>query len=252
MELTLTDARRLVPWYSAERPGYEAAAGHVLTTGNGRAWADRWPDPQVVLLGTADYFVLRGSPDAVRPAELADVVRGFVDAPAQFAPVLRQAAPRMATWQRLVYALDQVTDQAAAHVRTVPARRLTADDVPALAALSDRSSWIYSTWGGPLGAAASGRAWGAFVGGRLASVACTFFDGLRHEDVGIVTEPAYQRRGLSTACVAGLCRDILARGRRPSWSTSLDNLASQRVAVKVGYRQVRTDVLYLINIDPPA
>jgi predicted GNAT family acetyltransferase len=95
-------------------------------------------------------------------------------------------------------------------------------------------------------------AWGGFIGGRLAAVACTFFAGRGHEEIGVVTEPGYRGRGLSAACAAGLCGDIVARGRIPSWTTSPDNAASMRVAEKLGFTFQRRDVLYVVGIPIPA
>jgi predicted GNAT family acetyltransferase len=92
---------------------------------------------------------------------------------------------------------------------------------------------------------------GAFDGTRLVSIAATFFLGVRHEELAVVTEPAYRGRGLSTGCVAALCRDVLARGRVPSWSTGRDNTASRREAEKAGFTLVRHDVLYVVGVDVP-
>ena len=105
-------------------------------------------------------------------------------------------------------------------------------------------------WGA--GPGNSGYSWGTFVDGELAAVACTFFLGRSYEDVGVVTVPKFQRRGLSTACAAALCRDIRTRGHQPIWSTSPDNAASLRVAEKLGLRVDRQDVTYVIGIDIPA
>lgn len=83
------------------------------------------------------------------------------------------------------------------------------------------------------------------------SVAVTFFVGERHEEIGVVTDPAHRGRGLSTACTAALVRDIRARGRRPSWTTSPDNIASRGVAARLGFVHVRDDVLYAVRTEIP-
>jgi predicted GNAT family acetyltransferase len=124
-------------------------------------------------------------------------------------------------------------------------RRLDADDASHVARLSPSLAWIAATWGSPASLATSGYAWGAFVDQRLCSLACSFFVGERYEDVGVVTEAVVRGQGLSTACAAGLCGDILGRGRRPSWSTSLDNTASRRVAKRLGFVEQRRDRLLL-------
>jgi predicted GNAT family acetyltransferase len=99
--------------------------------------------------------------------------------------------------------------------------------------------------------ATTGLAWGAFIKGRLASVACTFFLGDQYEEIGVVTEPEFRGRGLSVACSGALCLDIQRRGRYSSWTTSPDNTASLRVAQKLGFSLHHHDCLYVIGHDPP-
>ena len=112
-------------------------------------------------------------------------------------------------------------------------RRLGPGDAGPLAGLSSETEWIASTWGGPGGLAASGTGWGAFDGRRLVAVACPFFVGQGHEDIGVATEPGFRGLGLSPACAWAVCQDVLRRGRVPSWTTSPDNTASLRVAAKL-------------------
>ena len=95
--------------------------------------------------------------------------------------------------------------------------------------------WISDTHDGPANLGESGRAIGAFLDDRLVSVAAVFYVGVSFEELGVVTEPDYRARGLSAACSAVLIEDVRARGRTPCWSTTPDNLASQRVAEKRGF-----------------
>lgn len=67
----------------------------------------------------------------------------------------------------------------------------------------------------------------------------------------MVTEPEFRGLGLSVACAGALCEEIRARGRIPSWTTSPDNLASKRVAEKLGFTWQRNDYLYVVGIDVP-
>ena len=119
-----------------------------------------------------------------------------------------------------------------------------------LAALDEEIAWIWAPWENAGRLAASGLAYGAFDDGRLVSVATPFHLGAGFEDIGVVTEPGFRRRGLSTACVARVVADVRARGRQPSWSTSPDNAASLRVAEKFGARRDRDDVLYMVGAGP--
>ena len=113
-------------------------------------------------------------------------------------------------------------------------------------------SWISKTWGGPAGLAASGYAWAVVNVRQILAVACSFFVGGRYEEIGVVTEPACRGLGLSVLCAQALGEDIVARGRRPSWTTSVDNKPSRRVAEKLGFQFVRYDQHYVINQPIPA
>lgn len=106
-------------------------------------------------------------------------------------------------------------------------------------------AWLARSYDGPDSFVRSGRAIGAFVDGQMAATACVFFQGERYDEVGIATLPAFRGGGLATACAVTLCEDIRARGRVPCWSTSEDNLASLRVAQKVGFRPASRGVLYV-------
>lgn len=248
--LTRDRLNELRPWFEPERPG-PLVAGHVLQTGHGLARVDRWPDPRVLIAETAGNLVLVGDAAALTPDDLRQHVRGFVDAPGLFEPLLRAAYPDLIVWPRRVFAQPDAFTPTRAQT-PADVRRLGPNDRDCIAGLSPEHAWIHKTWGGAAGLADSGYAWGAFVDGRLASVACSFFVGLSYEDIGVVTEPAYQRRGLSTACAAALIGDIQSRGRRASWTTSPDNTASLRMAEKLGLTQSRSDRLYVAGIDIPA
>ncbi len=249
----------LAPVIDAETPGPDAVAAHVVATGCGRAWVDRCPQARVLAVAVADNYLIRGDAEAACEAGLEEIAYGFVDAPPSFEPVLKSLADRFATWDRVILAdpheSGPPSELAPPSVAEAPPgcalRRLESGDADALAALDPDLTWIAKTWGGPSGLARSGMAWGAFVDGRLASVACTFFQGRRHEDIGVVTEREFRRRGLSAAAAARLCLDIRARGRRPTWSTTPDNVGSLQVARQLGFQEVRRDVMYLVGIDPP-
>jgi hypothetical protein len=250
-ELALAKAAGVLDRFADDSPGPETLMTHTVLTGVGRWWVDRWPDPRTVVVACAGNYVIHGAPDAIPVDELRAIVKGFVAAPPAFAPVLARLSDRYTAWPRLVYELADDWPGPAS-VDGVTVRPLGPDDTTAVVGLDPSLQWIAATWDGPAGLASSGYAWGAFVLGRLVSVACTFFRGSRYEDLGVVTAPNLQRRNLSTLCTRALCADVLARGRRPSWSTSTDNAASQRVAEKAGFRWVRDDVLYAIGVDVPA
>lgn len=246
--LTAAQTAALQDWFFPERVG-PPIGPHVIATGLGRSWVDRWPAPRALVVETGGNYVMTGDPGALAAAELQPHIKGFVHGPNGFAPLLRAAFPALQVWQRVIFA--PLAAKAALPAITPGMRRLAAADTAELENLGSESAWISKSWGGAHGLAHSGYAWGAFVDGELAAVACTFFLGRSYEDVGVVTVPKFRCRGLSTACAAGLCRDIRARGRQPIWTTSPDNIASLRVAEKLGLLIDRQDDTYVIGIDIP-
>jgi RimJ/RimL family protein N-acetyltransferase len=241
IEIAPSEMGQLTDWFEPEQPGWITIGPHVRDTGHGRCWVDRG----AVLVQTGDNYLLLG--DA--PERLPQL-RGFVSASSRLEPSLRAAFDRVGVWDRVEYLLHRPSS--ARTVEGFEIRRLGAADAPALTGLSTRSAWVHDTWGGAEGLAASGYAWGAFDGPVLASVACTFFLGRRYEELAVATEPAYERRGLSTACAAALCEDVHARGRVASWSTSPDNVASIRVAEKLGFEFTGEGRLYVVEMDVPS
>ena len=247
--LTPAQTAALQDWFLPERVG-PLPGPHVIATGHGHCWVDRWPAPRVVLVEAAGNYSLLGDPGALKPADIQPHIKGMVDAPEAFVPLLRAAFPDLKVWPRVIFA------PLAAEVALPPVapgvRRLTVADTSALESLDPDSAWIAKTWGGARGLATSGYGWGAFVDGELAAVACTFYLGRSYEDIGVVTLEKYRQRGLSTACTVGLCRDVRARGHKPLWETSPDNTASLRVAEKLGFQVDRQDVSYVIGVGIPS
>lgn len=248
IQLAPTQLATLRDWFRPERPG-PLVGLHVIHTGHGAGLADRWPNPRALLVDSAGNSSLAGAPDALTPDDLKPRIAGFVEAPAAFVPLLQRTFADVRVWSRVIFDLE--TKPRFALPQDWRIRRLDPDDVQRLWGLSSESSWIWKTWDSPAALAASGYAWGAFAAERLVSVACTFFVGERYEDIGVVTELAFGGRGLSVACAGALCEDILARGRTPSWSTSMDNTPSIRVAEKLGFTLQRHDVLYVIGVPIP-
>lgn len=239
------DAASLRPWFAPERPG-PLIFEHVLSSGVGRCLVDRPADPRVVLAELpGGNIALRGDPERL-PAGALDGLAGFVDAPPHWRPVLQAADPDLGVWDRVIAALP-------ADLPVTPggAQRLGPADSGALAAFEADGAWIAETWDGPDGLAASGMAYGVYEGARLVAVASSFYVGRDHEDIGVVTDSGHRGRGLSQRCVASLVVDVRARGRVPTWTTSPDNGPSLGVAARIGFRQVRTDVLYALRVPVP-
>ncbi len=235
-------------WFVPDRPSYMIGM-HIIRTGKGAGFVDRWPNPRAILADVAGNYSLAGDPEVLQPNDLEGRITGFVDAPDRFVPLLKETFPGFTVWDRVIFELR--ASPRLSRPQGYQVRRLVATDTPHLRGLSPELSWIWQTWIDPSGLASSGYAWGVFARDRLVSVACSFFLGDRYEDIGVVTEPAFRRLGLSAACAGALCQDIQDRGYQPSWSTSPDNTASLRVAEKLGFSILRRDRLYAIGVSIP-
>jgi GNAT superfamily N-acetyltransferase len=247
--LTREQLATLGHWFLPERPG-PLIAQHVIATGFGSSLADRWPGPRALVVETGGNYTLAGDPGALDPEGLRGLVAGFVEAPAGFEPLLAAAVGELHEWPRVILALDG-PHRPAPTPGGHRVRRLGPGDSGSLAGLGGETGWIANSWGGPEGLAASGTAWGAFQGSRLAAVACPFFVGAVYEDVGVATEPGSRGLGLSTACAGAVCQDVRDRGHVPSWTTSPDNTASLRVAAKLGFTLRRRDRLLVAGVPVP-
>lgn len=67
-------------------------------------------------------------------------------------------------------------------------------------------------------------------------------------DVGVDTLPGHRRRGHAAACFRALAAHMASLGRQPVWAAEEDNVASLRLAAKLGFQVV--DRLALMS--PPA
>jgi len=235
-----------------DRPG-SLIGLHAIHSGCGECWVDRWPGARVGLVFTGGNLTCWGDPDALPEPALADVVRSllsdwdrvFIEMRRGFEVPVRHALPGLLIWPREIFVQERELTMPPPAPAGAEVRRLARSDVEAVSALEEGIRWISDTHGGAAELAATTAAWGAFVEGRLVSIAVPYFVGDRHEDIGVVTAAAFRGRGLSPACAARVIADIRVRGRTPSWSTSRDNAASRRVAEKLGFAKHRDDVLYI-------
>jgi RimJ/RimL family protein N-acetyltransferase len=79
---------------------------------------------------------------------------------------------------------------------------------------------------------------GAVIDGELVAVASTWAMTGRYADLAVVTAGPWWGRGLATACAGLVAAGIRRSGRVPVWSTAEDNVASLRVARKLGFEEV--------------
>ena len=114
-------------------------------------------------------------------------------------------------------------------------RRLTLDDIPIIEASIGVRRMGVSDWKTVL---SEGFAAGAVVSDEIVATAVTGPLPERYSDIGVDTAELWRRRGFATAAAAIVARLIQESGRVPVWSCGEDNMPSQRVAEKLGFREV--------------
>ena len=90
---------------------------------------------------------------------------------------------------------------------------------------------------------------GAVVKGDLVAIAFTHARSARHADVAINTLMEWRGRGFATAAASLVAQRLQEAGQRPVWSTGEDNLASLRIAQKLGFTPIARRT-YVIRYRP--
>ena len=78
---------------------------------------------------------------------------------------------------------------------------------------------------------------GAVVDGRIVGTAQTAALTGRYGDIGVGTDDRWRGRGFATAAASIVARRMQETGRTPVWSCGEDNMASLRVAEKLGFEE---------------
>ncbi len=84
----------------------------------------------------------------------------------------------------------------------------------------------------------NGFAAGAVVDNRLVALAHTNAVTAHFGDIGVVTDAAWRGKGFASASASIVASRIQELGRTPVWSAGEDNVASLRVAAKLGFVEV--------------
>jgi hypothetical protein len=84
----------------------------------------------------------------------------------------------------------------------------------------------------------NGVAAGAIVDDKLVAIAHTSAISREYADVGVCTLEPWQRKGISSSATYLVAQKLQSQGKIPTWSCGIGNLASLRVANKVGFKEV--------------
>lgn len=150
----------------------------------------------------------------------------------ELAPVLERELGRSTELRADIY---YVLERPAAEFRDPKVRRLTEDD----AELIERSppELVPTGFDSALAALSGGVVAGAIVEGRLVARTSMTLSSEGHADIGSHTLPAWRGVGYATASLYLVATEVRRRELTPVWSCGGTNLASQRVALKIGFRE---------------
>lgn len=101
-------------------------------------------------------------------------------------------------------------------------------DAAVPAALADELAW----------ARTRGTVWSAWVDGEPVSFAYAPWRSRGYFDVSVDTVPGARQLGLATIVAAAMIRDERAHGREPVWGADEANVASLRLAKRLGFEPV--------------
>ncbi len=79
---------------------------------------------------------------------------------------------------------------------------------------------------------------GAVVDGNIVAIAHIYAETNLHADIGVSTVETWRENGFATAAASLVAREIQAMGKVPVWSCGEANIASRRVAQKLGFTEV--------------
>ncbi len=92
---------------------------------------------------------------------------------------------------------------------------------------------------------------GAVIDSELVAVASTWAVSERYADLAVVTADRWHGRGLATSCAGLVAARVQRSGLAPVWSTGEDNLASLRVARKLGFKEVGRRTYVIVGGNDP-
>lgn len=127
-----------------------------------------------------------------------------------------------------------------------PVRLLKENDTAQLVGNFSEDPWLWEFFLSPTNLIREGMAVGAFVNGHLACVATTLAFTESYVELGVATGSEYRGLGLALECCRALSRIQYEQfGRLPCWRTQVHNVASWKVARKLGLEELERGEKYL-------
>ncbi len=213
----------------------------ILLRGLGRAWIHRSvdrPSAAVVVAPWLEAEPAAFGSDAETIWSLLKEIPGWtcVNLDSETAPDLAKVIEReLRTSTRLSADVYYVLDRPPIPHTHPAVRRLTEDDLELVEAAPEplRPVAYLST----LSALTGGVVAGGIVDARLVASISMSVSSEEYADLGGHTLEPWRNQGMASAAGYLVALELRARGLTPVWSTGEDNVRSQRVASKLGFRE---------------
>lgn len=142
-------------------------------------------------------------------------------------------------YQRQIHYLDDLYYQLlqpAAQIEHPAVRLLSPDDLHLFEHAPENVQ--PSGFGSIAAALEQGIVAGAVIDDQIAAISFTSARSLQHADIAVNTNEAWRNQGLASAAASLVAQAIQASGQTPVWSAGAHNIASLRIAEKLGFSKV--------------
>jgi GNAT superfamily N-acetyltransferase len=184
--------------------------------------------PHLYILRTPELVICRCHADL--PAEIATTVEQLSVRPRGR---MREWAREYADYLRALSSVGPLTSMRAGQLYRFP--DLLASEGSCISIVEDNAYLLRGGLDEWLPDSALGLPMVAMVAdGRAVSICASVIAAKMVHSAGVETLPDYRRRGLGVQAVAGWARAVQAGGATPFYATTFDNVASQRLAARLG------------------
>jgi GNAT superfamily N-acetyltransferase len=180
--------------------------------------------------------------------ELLKAVKGWdcILVNSECAPILGEAVTReMGVRVRYLGEVCHVLTKPVSIFREEAVRQLTLIDLELLESVPSESR--ASLWGSVQALLSGGVVACAIVSGQIVATALTAACSERYVDIGVYTRQDYRGRGLATATASIVTQRVQEAGQIPVWGAGEHNIASLRVARKLGFTEVSRRMYVILD-----
>ncbi len=249
IELKSTEKRKAKVLLTEESPTFAHAIAEGLIEGN--VYIDDFLTPATVLFRTAAgiYYVAGDIPDSGRSEwlhylnEQRNGARFTVFSASEEwgAFLIGGLGDPLQQMERVSFFLGK--EECVRSAAFAGVERFSEDDLQKSANFTEKYAIEY--WGGPDRFMKNGFGFKVSHEGVIASECVTIFCSERFAEVDIATHPDYRGHGFAVRCAGAFIAYAIENRLKPRWDCDRQNIASIRLAEKLGFRPVKTYSLFV-------